>query len=137
MKNLNIDKYEFWLPIIASVIYFFTVKQVIPKISYAVFASLTGAYFFPIKLFLDKTMSDNILENRLVELISILIFTLISGFSILLLFENTNANLKISFELLSIINVLFVLYYSITDNRKNTFITHLAFTVLTAALLGV
>ena len=137
MKNLKIDRYEFLLPIIASIIYFFTVKHVIPRIPYVIFASLISIYFFPMKLFFNKVLSDNLLKNRLTELTSILIFSMIAAFSIVLLFEKANANLKILFEILSIINVLFVLYYSIIDNKRNTFITHLGFIVLTAAILGI
>ncbi len=137
MKNLKIDKYEFLLPIIASIIYFFVVKQVIPKISYIVFASLISIYFFPMRFIFNKVLSENSLKNRLIELISILVFSIITVLSITLLFANTNSNLKILFEVFSIINVLFVLYYSIANNRKNTFITHLGFIVLTSAILGI
>ena len=137
MKNSTLYKFEFLLPILASILYFFAVKQIIPKTLYVIFASITGVYFFPVKLLFDKTFSGKQLENKLTELISILIFSLLMVFPIILLFDKANITLKISVDLLSIINVLFAIYYSVIDNRKKTFVTHLGFTVLTAAILGV
>ena len=137
MKNLTLYKFEFMLPILASVLYFFVIKQVIPEIVFVIFASLIGVYFFPVKLLFDKTLSDKLLKNKLMELISILIFVLLAVFSIILLFEKANTTLKVSFEILSIFNVLFAIYYSVIDNRENTFVTHLGFIVFTAAIMGV
>ncbi len=139
MKNIENGKYDFFLPVTASIMYFFTVKQVIPQIAYAVIASLFVIYFFPIKLFFNDTLSDNSLKSRITEFISVLVFASIMAFSIIILFEKDkeNAVVHILFEMVSIINLLFVLFYSVRDKRSNTFITHLGFTVLAAAVFGV
>ncbi len=137
MKNLNLYKFEFLLPVLASVLYFFSVKQVIPKVLYVVFATATGIYFFPIKLFFDKIFSGKMLKDKLIELISIMIFSLLAVFSFFLLLGKANATIKTSFEILSILNVLFVIYYSVFDYRKDAFIVHLGFTILTSAVMGV
>ncbi len=137
MKNLTLYKFEFLLPVIVSILYFLQVKQVIPITLYVIFASLTGIYFFPVKLLFDKTLSNNHLKNKLLEIISISIFSIIIIFSIILLYEKANVSLKISFEILSIVNVLLAIYYSMIDNRGNTFVTHLGFIVLTSAILGI
>ena len=121
MKNLTLFKFEFLLPVLASVLYFFTVKQVTPKLLYIIFASITGVYFFPVKLLFDKTFSGKQLKDKLAKLISILIFSLIMVFSMILLFYKANIILKGSFEILSILNVLFAIYYSVIDNRKKSF----------------
>ena len=137
MKNIKNGRYDFFLPVIASIIYFFAVKQVIPQISYAVIVSLFGIYFFPVKLFLNDMVADNSLKSRITEFISVFVFAAIMVFSIILLFEKENPVVNILFEIVSVVNVFFVLYYAIIDNKRNTFITHFGFTVLAAAVLGI
>ena len=131
-------KLEFLVPVAVSVLYFFTVKEIIPPLVYLFLAVLIGVYYFPIKLIVFINNSKEApARSKIQVMASSLIFSIILFLSIINLYLEESNSLKSIIGLFTIINFMGLIYYYVIEKNTHNFILHFCFLVLISALLFV
>jgi hypothetical protein len=136
--KIKLYKHDYVIPIIASVLFFFTVKLQMPYYGYALIIVVFGLYFFPVKdiiLFNESKSSKKKLV--LFSLIANLVLSVILTISIPYLYLKDNSNLKLIITILGIINILFLVFFYLFDNTRSRIMVHIFFIFFTAALIGI
>lgn len=131
-------KYDFIIPIIASLLFFFTLKLELPYYIYSFVIVIFGMYFFPIKdiLFFNEYKNS---KRKIIflSLLANLALSLILIMSIMYLYIIDGSSLKLLINILTIVNILFLIYFYLFDNTRNRIIIHFCFIFFTAALIGI
>ena len=70
--------------LLLSVLYFLSIQKVIPNFVYLIIALINSFYFFPIKLFLDKSLFTGPMKRKVIKVFSYFIISNIIVFSALL-----------------------------------------------------
>lgn len=117
------------------VLYFLTVKLVVPNIIYLVISILLALYFFPIKLFVKHWKDDAPSNLRTIYFFSfLLIAILISLSTVLVYFDDSKIFHNITL-VISIINILLAYIYFILKYPNYLFVLHFSISFLGAAVI--
>ncbi len=133
MKQIGY-KYEFFLPFIAAVLFFFTRKVPLPDIIYTVFAILMAIWYFPLRLVLGDFLKKGDSKNSFVIISSSIISSLIVAISVVLLHNAESFFFKTTFQLLGILNVFLIYYFHFTSREARLFFSHLGLLFLTSVV---
>ena len=128
MKSTKLKNYEFLLPVTATVLWFFAVKNVIPNIVFALYTILMGLYFFPLKLFLSEAIKK--------YLFSFFLFSVLSGLAVAISVMHGNQNLILTFKIASIVNFMLLIYVYFKAYDKSVTATYIGFLFFTGAVIG-
>src|SRR5690606_19802064 len=115
IKTLLKRDYIFILMLV--VLRFLGSKNVIPNFSYLLIALPLAFYFFPVKLFLDKSLFDETKSKKIVKVLSYFIISSIIVFSALLFYEDErNSFIVNTFLVYSLLNTILFFYFYFTEN---------------------
>ena len=131
MTSKTILKKDYILVLILVVLRFLSSKNVIPNFSYLMIALFVAFYFFPIKLFLDKSLYDETKRKKIVKVLSYFIISSIIVFSALLFYEDDrNSFIGNTFLVYSLLNTILFFYFYFTENISYHFILTLCVSFL-------
>ncbi len=131
MTSKTILKKDYILVLILVVLRFLSSKNVIPNFSYLLIASIVAFYFFPVKLFLDKSLFDETKRKKIVKVLSYFIISSIIVFSALLFYEDDrNSFIGNTFLVYSLLNTILFFYFYFTENISYHFILTLCVSFL-------
>jgi len=136
MKRFNLEKYEYLLPIICSLVYFLTVKNIVSSLYYGLIAIVIALYFFPLKLILISKNRNNFGQNKFVRIFSFLVISTIAILPMLILVNNNQELVRV-FKVVSLINCYFLFHSYIKEYDRSTLFTHIGFTILSSAVIGI
>lgn len=126
------------VPIAVSILYFITVKQVVPNIIYLILVVLISLYYFPIKLILFFNHSkESTVRDKMQVLLSNLLFSIILSLSILNIYLVGSEGLSNIIGIFAILNFLAIIYFYATDKISYNFIMHFCFLILISAVMFV
>lgn len=116
-------KRDYIFILILAVLRFLSSKNVIPNFSYLLIALPLAFYFFPVKLFLDKSLFDETKSKKIVKVLSYFIISSIIVFSALLFYEDErNSFIVNTFLVYSLLNTILFFYFYFTENISYYFI---------------
>jgi hypothetical protein len=135
---MEIKRLGYLVPVSVSILYFLTVKQVVPDIIYMIIGVLTALYYFPVKLLLfNNNFKESTVRTKVNVLSSNLLFSIILSFSILSIYLEDSENLSNFVGVFAIINFIALVYYYVTEKNSNNFIMHFCFLILISAIMFV
>ena len=134
MKTYYRKQYEYLLPLFCSLLYFLITKNKLPASIYVVFAIFISSYFIPIRQILNS-IKEKYNSRSVFNIISSVNFTLLVFLSALIQ-SNHALNLLTLYKILSIFNFILLSYFYLKGFERSVVLTHLGFTVLTAAVIG-
>ena len=132
-------KQDYILPLIASVLFFFTQRDYFPSFIYTLLIVIFGFYFFPVKNILLFFDTDSQLKSRKIDFISLFanfVLSILLVISIPLLYLHENESINLIIKILSLINFSFLIYFYFKDHNNKRSIIHLCFVFFTAILIG-
>ena len=135
MKESVAKKLDPLLAFLIFILYFLTLKQVVPNIVYFVTSLILIFYYFPIKLF-TKHWKTEVPDNiRVVYFFSFLLIAIMISLSIVLTYY---VNSKVFYNIMlviSIINVLLANIYFIRKYPDYLYVLHFSISFLGAAVI--
>jgi hypothetical protein len=135
---MEIKRLGYLVPVSVSILYFLTVKQVVPDIIYMIIGVLTALYYFPVKLLLfNNNFKESTVRTKVNVLSSNLLFSIILSFSILSIYLEDSENLSNFVGVFAIINFIALVYYYVTEKNSHYFIMHFCFLILISAIMFV
>ena len=129
---------NYFIPIVFSILYFLTVKQVIPNVVYLILGVLAGLYYFPIRmaLLLRKSLDSNI-RSRVAVFTSNFLFAILLSLSVLNLYLEDGKVLSNIIGIFAIVNFLAMVYYLTIEKNSYSFIIHFCFLIFISAVMFV
>lgn len=133
MIKQDILKKDYILLLLLSVLHFLSVKNVIPNFTYLLIALIMSFYFFPIKLFLDKSLFTKPLKKKTIKVFSYFIIGNIIVFSALLLYIDGPGFFKNALFIYGMLNLILLFYFYFTENISSSFILSVCTSILVSA----
>lgn len=137
MTKTNILKKDYILILILSVLYFLSVKNVIPTFAYLIIALVGSFYFFPIKLFLDKNLFNETRNKKIAKILSYFVIGNIIVFSALMLYVDGPGFFRNSLFVYGILNSILLFYFYFTENVSSNFILSACTIILISATTSI
>ena len=135
MKEPIAKKLDPILAFLIFILFFLTLKQVVPHIVYFVISIVLILYYFPIKLF-TKHWKDEVPDNlRTIYFLSFLLVSIIIALSIVLIYYKDSKVFYNIMLVISIINILLAYIYFIRKYPNYLFVLHFSISFLGAAVL--
>ena len=135
MKESVAKKLDPLLAFLIFILYFLTLKQVVPNIVYFVTSLILIFYYFPIKLFTKHWKTEAPDNIRVVYFFSFLLIAIMISLSIVLTYY---VNSKVFYNIMlviSIINVLLAYIYFIRKYPDYLYVLHFSISFLGAAVI--
>lgn len=123
MIKQNLIKKDYILILILVILRFLSSKNVIPNFSYLMIALIVSIYFFPVKLFLDKSLFNETKSKKIAKMLSYFIIGNIIIFSALLFYiDDRNDFIATTFLVYGLLNTILFFYFFFTENISYNFI---------------
>ncbi len=123
MIKQNLIKKDYILILILVILRFLSSKNVIPNFSYLMIALIVSIYFFPVKLFLDKSLFNETKSKKIAKMLSYFIIGNIIIFSALLFYiDDRNGFIATTFLVYGLLNTILFFYFFFTENISYNFI---------------
>ena len=129
-------KKDYLLVILCSVIYFLTVKGVIPAFTYLALAILISIYFFPVKLFIGNDFLSASNKKKAAKALSYFVVSNIIILNAVIIYVDGKEFLHITLSIYSIINLAFLFYFHFKENMHYNFILSVCATIFSSAAVG-
>lgn len=134
MTKQNILKKDYILLLLLSVLYFLSIQKVIPNFVYLIIALINSFYFFPIKLFLDKSLFTGPMKRKVIKVFSYFIISSIIVFSALLFYTDDGNNfIRTTLFVYGMLNLILLFYFYFTENISSSFILSVCTSILVSA----
>lgn len=137
LNSKLIFKRDYLILPILSVMYFLTVKEVLPTTTYLISALLVSFYFFPIKLFLGIELMKSSNKRKIIVLLSYFVISNIVALTILAIYSVDFGFIRIAILIYSFLNIAFLFYFHFTESGSYNFILACCTVLLTSAVVGV
>ena len=137
LNSKLIFKRDYLILPILSVMYFLTVKEVLPTTTYLISALLVSFYFFPIKLFLGSELMKFSNKRKIIVLLSYFVISNIVALTILAIYSVDFGFIRIAILIYSFLNIAFLFYFHFTESGSYNFILACCTVLLTSAVVGV
>ena len=134
MTKQKIIQKDYIFLIILAVLNFLSTKEVIPNYVYLLIALLGSFYFFPIKLFLDKSLFTGPMKRKVIKVFSYFIISSIIVFSALLFYTDDGNNfIRTTLFVYGMLNLILLFYFYFTENISSSFILSVCTSILVSA----
>jgi len=138
MKTISKSTIICILPLVLSILYFFTVKGVIPNYLYLALALIASLYFIPYRLMLfDYKKSDLKLKEKLYYVLSNAMMALIIILSAIYPFDGNSMLILKYFVSFIVISNLILAFLFLFENKKNEYLYHYCFSILAIAIKAI
>ncbi len=137
LNSKLIFKRDYLILPILSVMYFLTVKEVLPTTTYLISALLVSFYFFPIKLFLGSELMKSSNKRKIIVLLSYFVISNIVALTIVATYSVDFGFIRIAILIYSFLNIAFLFYFHFTESGSYNFILACCTVLLTSAVVGV
>ena len=130
---MKIRRYEYFIPVGLSIIYFLSRKEMLPEWVYFCLAIIAGIFYFPVRplMFLTEN-KDSGVKMRILAFLINFNFSTILFLSVLSLFLPINTSRITYFIILVIVSFISLFYLYVFEKERNFSIINLLF----LALLG-
>lgn len=122
------------IPIVLSIIYFFSIKLNLPTIYFVVAGILAAFYMFPIYTFWGVKRQSDGTRERVEYILSCCVCFTIVALSIVYMLLPESTLLKISVQLVCVINVLMVFYFLVRENNERALL-QFCYSILVSGVL--
>lgn len=133
----KILKRDYILVLIISILYFLTVKNVIPSYVNLIIGVLVSLYFFPLKLFIGKDFVTFPNRKRILIALSYYIVSNIIALTGAVAYMDDWRFLHNAILIYGLINLAFLFYFYFTENVSYNFILTCCVTILISAVSSV
>ncbi len=143
-KNLKIkrfmkNKIGYFIPLLVTIAYFLTIKQVISPSAYVIIAVPLGIFYFPLSMVVTKTLPYSVHSvSRFQELCSNFLFSIILSLTIISVFlSEVNTVLHVVTAIVATIANIFTIYCYIKEKLSYNLAVYLCFTILAVGILAI
>ncbi|MCK0125460.1 hypothetical protein MWU76_13765 [Gelidibacter sp. F2691] len=130
-------KKDYFLVLLISVLYFLTVKNVLPVAAYLVIAIISSIYFFPMKLFLGEAIDNASKKKHILTAFSYFVTSNIITLTALVFFQEEPGFIHTALLIYGLINLGFLIYFYWTEKSSYNLILCCCVLVLTSAKFAI
>lgn len=127
---------DYTLVLLISILYFLTIKEVVPEFAYLVIAVMISIYFFPIKLLLGNDISDASNKKKVTLAVSYFVISNIIALTALTAYFDRKGLILTAIHIYSFINFAFLLHFHFKENMRYNVILSVCTIVLTSAMFA-
>ncbi|TXE07466.1 hypothetical protein ES711_11920 [Gelidibacter salicanalis] len=130
-------KRDYVLVLLISVLYFLTVKNVVPVVAYLVIAVISSIYFFPVKLFLGDAFDNTSKKKHILAALSYFVTSNIITLTASVFFQEESGFVHTTLGIYALINLGFLFYFYWTEKSRYNVILCCCVLVLTSAKFAI
>lgn len=133
MIKEKILKKDYILIILLCILYFLSVKNVMPTFGYLLVALAISFYFFPIRLFLERRLFNETNGKKIAKVLSYFIIGNIIAISALLPYVDGSGFFRYALFAYALLNMVLLFYFYFTESTGSNFILSLWTVILVSA----